>query len=408
MPELHALRGASWEQMLSLAPPDTVQRAVRTRLPGMALVSVVRAALAQRGALQDAAAVSVWLSAQLDARLGAAHPDALAERAAAGGWLFRAGDRAGADAMLSSAWSGLRQAGISDARLAAVGERWSAVLMAEERYDTAEEVLEVVWRLRRREGRGAPISARLGQVRLARGDVAAALPLLREAWGESDGRPWRLGVGRTLGLALVRHELFEEAVPILRTVVDAEHDDGSRAEACMALGTALEGLRSLPEALRMVEEGVKLTRAQEADRAVLAQRLSIASRMAFARGRVHDAEGLLKEAVDLDRQHYGDDTPEVARRYSELGRMVLALGRTEEALGGLEPATSLLRRHLGEEAELTRRAAEAQAAGLIANADQANGGGDRELASYYIERVLALRTMLDDHDSALLRARMFR
>lgn len=402
MPTMVALRGAKWPQLLAWVPPPAVDKAMKGRLPGMALVTLVRGTLANKGAMADAAAVSVWLSQRLDERIGEDHPDALVERAAAGGWLMKAGDLDAAGRLLGSAWRGLRHMG-EDRRLAAVGDRWSAWLMARERHDEAEEVLEVVWRHQRRQGGGAGISARLGQVRLARGDVEGALPLLRSAWEQSASRPWRLGVGRALGRALVRQSLHSQAVTVLRMVVEEEHRDEAAADASMLLATALEAQQHPDEALRMVELAVQTTREMDAAHPTLAHRLSVWARMAFTRGHRTEAEGLLREAVDLDESRYGNDSPEVARRYAELGRLVLALGREEEALGWLEPATGLLRRHLGEEAELTRQTAEAMAAGLMGCAEGAARQGDKDLALYYADRVLGLAGVLVPMENSAVR-----
>ncbi len=361
-----------WTDVLAAMPADWRVVHGSEVQQGETLLVNLREHLQGLGNLRAAYALTRELVRLRTLRLGPEHPDALMEVAALGALLDRANRLEEAGTFLERAYDGLsRVSGGRDPRLAVTCQlfalhqlRRSAPLRAEKLLEQALDILR----------ESAPnqtgyVAAQLGELKVRRGETEEALPFLWEAWkryGEAYGvtDPRTVARGRTIAVILGSLGRDAEAIPVLRGLYDASvvgGDAESRASIAFQLGAALESVGAIEEATRLVDESVRWTRASSTDdepHPELAARITVWSRMMLNRGRPVEAEGLLLEALELERWQHGEESPEVALRYAQLGHLVAQAGRRDEALGWLEPAAKLLRSSLGDEAWQTKFAVE--------------------------------------------------
>lgn len=324
------------------------------------------------GNLRAAFALTRELMKRRAGRLGADHPDTLSEMSVLGALLDRAGKLDEAGKLLDRAFDGLRSvAGGRDPRLAVAAQNLAHHYLRLEQPIRAEQLLEQAFRILAESApeQTGPVAAQLGELLVRRQQTAQAVPYLQEAWtryrdayGVTDERT--VARGRTLAAIYTSLDREADAIPVLRGLYQAavaSQDAEGRASIGFQLGNALENAGFTEESHRLVDESVRWTRAQTVDdqpHPELAARITTWSRMMLRRGRPTEAEGLLLEALEIDRWRHGEGSPEVAVRYANLGHLCAQTGRPSEARGWLEPAAKLLRSTLGDEAWPTRFAVE--------------------------------------------------
>jgi tetratricopeptide (TPR) repeat protein len=197
--------------------------------------------------------------------------------------------------------------------------------------------------------------------------------------------------GQLLGAVCNQLERYAQAVKVLRPVYDAlpAEDRERRAGVAFELGLALDRTGAREEGLRRIEEALRLTRQlSEGGRPhpALPNRLTMMAQVHLDRGRVEEAEGVLLEALEVEKRLQGEASPEVAARYAALGAFCVRHGREQEALGWADAAASLLRSTLGDEHPDTKAAVEQAAALLLREAEAALARRDRELAADLLKR----------------------
>jgi tetratricopeptide (TPR) repeat protein len=385
-----------WGEALGAMPPDWLIVSGSDAERGETLLVNLREHLQGYGNLRAAYALTRELVRLRSLRLGPAHPETLTEVAAFGALLDRANKLEEAGRFLERAYEGLSAIGGGrDPRLAVACQLFALHQLRRGQPIRAETLLEQALGILRE---SAPeqtgyVAAQLGELKVRRGVTEDALPFLWEAWEryrESYGTkdPRTVTRGRTIAVILGSLGRDAEAIPVLRGLYDAavaNNDAENRAAIGFQLGSALETTGRGEEALRLVDESVRWTRTagtEDEPHPELASRITAWSRMILRRGRPVEAEGLLLEALEIERWHHGEDSPEVALRYAQLGHLVAQTGRRDEALGWLEPAAKLLRSALGDEAWQTKFAVEqlvdlwiATASDLVAGRDQVGARG---------------------------------
>jgi tetratricopeptide (TPR) repeat protein len=383
----------SWDAALAEAPPP-----LRATSDGWRLLSGLRDLWNARGNLPAALAASRALHAHRLATLGREHPDTWLELAAVGALLQRRGEVREGASFLDQAWVGLRSvAGGRDPRVAVVAQNVAQVRVRQGLLDEAEHALEVAYRIRKDalpDSVGL-VAAQLGEIRVRLGRPKEAVPLLREALEltarlEGPGSPRAQARGHMLGTVLNQLERYKEAVEVLRPVhAAAPVDPEVRASVAFELGLALDRTGAKEEGLRRIEESLRLTRAL-GDHPSLANRVTLMAQLHADRSRLEEAEGLLREATEIDRRRFGDASAEAAIRQAALGQFLARFGRKDEAVGLLDSACSLLRSTAGDADPRTVAVVEL-ATGLVADqVASAAARKDRELASALVRRGLSL------------------
>ncbi len=376
---------SGWQAALAAVPASSLQAALSRKPPGFALLLVVRERLAQQPDLRPAVAVTRALIRWLGDRLGPEHPDTLAELGMLGVLAERSGRRDRALGLLEQAWEGLNRAGAPE-RAAAIGRRLAELLVVEGRPEEAVEVIEGCWQTLR----GAPSA---GAVGLQRAELyhrldrpLAAAAAAREAWaahvaGVGEAHASTPGLGLGVGRLLIAQRQLQEAAAPLRVAVARGQAVSwpGWVEAAFLLVQALEATGIGDEALRTVEDALRRARAAGA---VPSAWLALAARVMAARGRATEAEGLLFEAMEVDRRAHGSDSAELAQRQAAYGRFLLRQGRIDESLGWLEPAVAALRKALPLTHEAVRAAAEDLVTALVARRGAAVRQGDRDAAAW--------------------------
>lgn len=382
-----ASRGATWSEALADVPDAYV-----ANLPddddwdsiGEQALQAAREHWSQTGDLRAAIAATRGLVSRRIAALGEAHPDTLTELGALAALADRAGRLAEADGMFRQAWEALR--GLDDLRVAVVANNYALHMVRMRQFERAEELLAHAWRVQKKHAPDSTglVAGQLGELLVRRGKVGDALKYLQDAWeryrdqhGPTD--PRSVARARMLASSLVQLERMQEAIPVLRVVHQAavaDKDDEVRVRIAFQLAAALDGAGQIEEAMRLVEDGVRWTRANGDPHPDLPARLTLASQLASKRRRFHEAEGLLREALDVESRVHGDASAEAGQRHSRLGLFLLSQGRLEEARGHLEVAVTVLRSSIGAEAWQTKYAAEALVDTLIAEGRRAKESGD--------------------------------
>jgi tetratricopeptide (TPR) repeat protein len=406
----------TWAEVLRPVPVDAL------RVPdgpdaGWRQLSALRDLWSAAGLVQAAIASTQALLRSRGAALGKDHPDAVLEQAALGTLLQRAGRQREGGELLDRAWSTLRSvAGGRDLRVAVVAQNVAASRLREGQLDEAEHALEIAYRIRTELAPGtvALVAAQLGEVRHAVGRSAEAVPLLQEAVArtaerEGPGSPRTLARSQMLGTVLNQLGRYREAAEVLRPLVAALRPDASaevRAAAAFELGLALHRTGIKEEAARRVEDALRLTRqlgTDERPHASLANRVTLAAELHLDRGRLEAAEGLLQEAIELDRRRFGDASPEVASRFAGLGAFLLRHGRADEALGWLDAACSLLRSTVGDGDARTTAVVGTTVGQLLQQVQAGLERRDMALARVLSRRALEIGTPVLGRDHEALR-----
>lgn len=393
--------GASWGEALAGVPPQLLK--VPPQAAGLRQLSRLRDFWTQQNDLRPALAAS---RALLDIRarvVGQDHPDTYMELGALGALVQRAGKMAEGGQLLEKAYAGLRSHGVSDMRLAIVAGNVGTHRVRQGDPTAGAEALRRALELRKRlQPRTIDlVAAQLAEVLLMQDRLDEAIDLLEQAWtacraehGADHARTRTRA--RSYGLALARAQQWERAARVLGPVHDARSKqpmDAEGAALAFALGISLSRSGQLEGGTRAVEACLRWTRQQEATlghpHEELPNRLSEWANLELHRGRTEEAEGLILEALDVERRLWGDDSIDVARRYLELGRFYIGLGRMDEALGWIDPAASLHRSVLGDQDPDTKVAVEAQLSLLLDRAKAARNRRDPMLAWQLLDAGLA-------------------
>ncbi len=403
--------GATWEAVLAQVPPAVLELPEGTRARGASLLVRCREHWARKGELRPAVAATRALYRLKVDRLGADHSDTLVELSTLGQLAHRAG-RGEAQIMLEDAWRGLRSgAGGRDIRLAIAAANLGAFYLATGDLVRAEDRYEQAWRIRRQARKGVgPISGRLAEVRLRRGNIQGAVPLLFEAWqreraanGPDD--PRTMARSRLLTRVLLRLERYDSAATVLREQYNADRARGdveATAGSGHDLGVALDAIGRREEGFRLVEDSVRQTRGLGGPHPELPVRLTTLSRLVYGRGHREEAEGLVREALEAERVLYGDDSVEVALRYAALGRLCIRTERATEGIGWLEPAASLLAAHHGARDPLTVAVVEQLVDVLVTEAEAARSRRDRPYARELLGRAMVYAGSVLSYDHPLM------
>ncbi len=366
---------ATWEQAFASLPDALFER----DHPPVELLTLARDLWSRQGDLRMATAVTRGLLRVLVDRVGRDHPDTYAQLGALGALAQRAGRDEEGGMMLEQAWEGLRRVvGGRDLRLAVVAGNLGLHYARRGRYQEAEHCLRVALKIRQAvtPRHTARIAGQLAEVQLRLGKVEEGLDTLEVAWlAELDtkGEEHPDTVRRTLQLAraLAQAGQYRKAVPLWRTldrIAQRAGDAERRAEMAFELGRSLLHVHKREEGIRRMREALEWTRRASGDRPhpELANRLSTWADLEVENGRPHEAEGLLKEAVEVEIRLSGPASAATAKRYATLGMLLGRMGQRDEALGYLANAASLLLGAVGPDDPATVAAAEA-ALGLIAS-----------------------------------------
>lgn len=380
----------SWETALAKVPNALLSSAEaepRTSL------GHIRDHWSRAGRLRPAIAATKALLRLSVAEHGNEHPGAIVEFSMLGALALRGGKPAEARQILLKAWEQIRASDVSDGlRAADIAGHLGKYYVSMKQFNEAEGVIRQAYQMRQAV---APktcgvLASQLAEVLLVLGKVDEALPLLREAWhlvldefGTDD--PRTVTRARTLANVLRKLRLFREAAPVLREVYNYVKRHGSDEQAAIAgyeLGVALRHTHKKEEALRRVEEAVRWTRSKGSiiePHPALPSRLTTFATMVIDRGRVDEAEGLLLEALEAEKNLFGEDSCEVAGRYAMLGYFYERTGRLHEALGWLDVASSLFRTAEGDESPKTIQVVETQVRLLTEQAKTAREAQDSAL-----------------------------
>ena len=404
----------SWDAALRVAPEALLHTAAADPVLGL---GQLRDQWSVRGQLRPAIALTRGLLKRHLTANGETDPAAIMEFSMMGALALRGGKQHEAGQILAKAWAQIRSVvPRSDERVAVVAGHYGKFLVTTKQFAVAEQVIGLAYHARKE---AAPekcglLAAQLAEIMLVLGKVEESLPLLRDAWhcslddyGTDD--PRTVARARILANVLRKFKLYREAAPVLREVYNFVRKHGKSEEIAVAgyeLGVALHHSYKKEEGYRLVEEAVRWSR--EAGTIVdphdsLPSRLTTLATMLIDRNRVEEAEGLLLEALEAEKNLYGEDSSEVAGRYAMLGYYCERTGRLNEALGWLDVASSLFRSAEGDKSPKTLQVVETQVRLLTLQAKTAHQAKDFALYRELIKRANRLgRPVLGDRHPEML------
>jgi tetratricopeptide (TPR) repeat protein len=391
----------SWETALAKVPEALL---VGAEADPVTSLGQVRDYWSRAGLLRPAIAATKAVLRLRVSEHGNEHPAAIVEFSMLGVLALRGGRAAEARQILLKAWQQIRSSSESDGiRAAEVASHLGKYYVSMKQFNEAEGVLRQAFQMRHAV---APktcglLASQLAEVLLVLAKVDEALPLLRDAWhyalddfGTDD--PRTVARARTLANVLRKLKLFREAAPVLREVYNYVKRNGNDEQAAIAgyeLGVALHHTHKREEGLRRVEEAVRWTRSAGTmiePHGALPSRLTTFATMVIERGRVDEAEGLLLEALEAEKNVFGEDSREVAGRYAMLGYFYERTGRVHEALGWLDVSASLFRTAEGDKSPKTIQVVETQVRLLTEQAKTANEAQDSSLFRELLARASRL------------------
>lgn len=409
--------GRAWASAL-----DAPVEAVLSRLPDRALgedparvLASLRDGAAAAQDLRTAVATARALVAGQAAHRGRDHVDTWFDSGALGALLERSGAAEDGLRLLESALRALEPLG-RDLRVAVVAQNLGAALVRAGRWNDAVAPLRRAAELRRAltPDASALALAQYGELLQRLGRAEEALPFLVDAHAvtartEGPGSPRALARAHLAGIACNALERYAEAARYLRPVYEAQGADDPERRAAVAfeLGLALDRSGQEEEAIRRIDEALRLTRSLSTPvglpHAALPNRLHMMAQIHSRRGRGAEAEGLLLESLEALTRLHGDTSPEVAAMTAQLGHFCYRMGRSDEAVGWMETATSLVETALGADHPQTVAVADAHVA-LLLEVATATWTGDPEGARALAERAFEVGSKLLGHVHARTRA----
>jgi len=381
------LRGAgaatSWSQIVAPLPDELLKAGGTPTMVGETLLGRLRDLYSKAGRAREALAFARAAHDRVGKRLGEGHPLARMAQMRLGAMLDELGRHEQATEHLQAAWRGLYKAFGTDPRSATAAQLLARNLRNVGDLPAAEARLRDALTIRRVTA-PTKLGLLLAQVaeitRELSGDEAAA-PSFQEAWevlvrerGEHDRVT--LGRARVLGPMWLRLGEHAAAARVLDSVwrwASAHAEPGERARVAFDYGRALDGSGEPERGVRLMDEGLRWTRAYRDERGLphpdLAQRLATWARVNEHRGRRQEAEGYLLEAVEVERQLHGPQSAQVGIRQAAVGDLVYRMNRLDDAIGWMDAGLGLLRSDLGDENDLTALVAERLVDLLLEKAD---------------------------------------
>ena len=389
-----------WAEVVSHVPPGLLEGRA-----GVEALGALRDFWWAQADLQPTLAATRALLALRRGSAGDAHPDTLLELAALGALLQRVGKVAEGGALIERAWEGMEDADApDDLRRAVVAANLGRWRVAQGELVPAETLIARAYRIRVREAPNTAglLAAQLGEIKQRLGRLDDALPLLQEAWvrhketlGADDPRTGARA--RALGAALGQADRHSASVLPLREAVAGARAAGDRANQAAGrflLGVALYRCEAREEGFRLVEQAIRWTRGavgpNEEPHSELPARLAVWASMQLDRGRAAEAEGIVREAIEVERRLCGDSSAQVGELYATLGGLAARDGREDEALGFLDVAASLLLSTAGAADPRTHQVVAVLVERLLGLAEDAVSGRRRAEAREWLGRA---RTM---------------
>ncbi|MDH3196671.1 MAG: tetratricopeptide repeat protein [Candidatus Krumholzibacteria bacterium] len=203
----------------------------------------------------------------------------------------------------------------------------------------------------------------------ARGDTVTVRDVLDAAAARLESeRPYAhnpeiaSAVRLAIGEAYQAIGAYDAALPVVERAVGKVHVAYTNALAGAATMHAEAG--DLEQAETLLREALELERElyRGADESQLAYTLGHLASVLAERGRWDEAVAWRRESLDLLRRHMGDDSPAVALSMSDLGVVLDGAGRWTEAEPVLVDAWEMLAERLGAEHPRAKSAAEILAA----------------------------------------------
>ncbi len=405
---------SDWLEVLAPIPDVLFLDARQALLDPRLLLGRLRDLFAQAGRGPQALilADALWqLRAEED---GPDAPDTLVARGRLGALLDRFVGPDEAHRPLHEAYEGLRRrTDDPDLRVATAAVDLARNAHRREDLPRAAHLLEHALQIRRvlTPRKIGLVAAQLAEVLQAVGEEERAAQVLQHAWEQLRGEKGEhdrltLDRARTLGALWLSVDQPERAVPVLESLWRwvAEHGDiEEKAQVAYDLGRACDLSGHRDPGYRLVEQAIRWTRALVDEdgepHPELPSRLATWARITEERGRRDDAEGFLMEAVEVERQLHGPDSPDVGIRQAAVGDIVYRQGRLDEAIGWMDAGLELLRGALGDTHDLTVVVAERLVELLIEKADAARDAGEVDLGWEYIYRAryLGLDILGPDH-----------
>lgn len=308
---------------------------------------------------------------QVGAGLG--HPVALFEQAKLGAIAGELGDPELALGHLEPAWTGLLAAlGSREPSLAPLAEVLGGLYVQTNAYKKALDIYQLCYAMQKTADETLPVqmSGPLSDLLMQTEQIEAAIPFLKESIEWSDtvmghGHEQTIRRVQDIVLALGRLRRIGEAVYYLdrwhETILVLPESE-EIVETKVHMGIAFQTVGRVEEALRLIEGAVRWTRKMSDKEAVphpkLSGRLITYANLLDQRGHHPEAEGLIREALDVEQRAHGEQSGPVAIRYGQLADYLRAYGRHDEAAGWYEVAVTMMLDVFGAEQEQTNAVAE--------------------------------------------------
>jgi serine/threonine-protein kinase len=217
----------------------------------------------------------------------------------------------------------------------------------------------------------------MGQLERADSLLKSALDLHRSAFGsdheEVAGTLLRIGVLRQDdGKPEESEKLIREALAMYRRHL--RQDDTAVVDATILLGRILEQRGDYDQATRTLNEAMRLVSGKAASKKEFSACLTLLANAYFYLGDYQRADSLNRQALEIDRQLYGEHHPDLADDFVNLGQIQTKWGRYTDAekyfrealdiylswFGKDNPATADVTTYVAQALEMQGRESEAE------------------------------------------------